>query len=162
MAEAMAFGVLQTVVPVLVTALPVVWKQIRTILQRIRKKIKDRTNNTNFACINTISDTLEEVPELCKQLSYNQPLLNKIKLRAEALEKTLSGNVFPCLKFYRRAKARIVQDIKDIAWMMQLLDLNIRMRQYHEKPKQVNISTQPSIYVIACCPLSMEFVGHKR
>jgi hypothetical protein len=158
MAEALAFNVLQIVVPVGLAALPGLWKQIRTVLQRIRKKIKD---NKNFTCINTISDTLAQVPDqdLGEQLSHNQPLLIKIRLKAEALEKTLSRNAFPCLKFCRRAKATIVQEIKDIAVLMQLLDHNIRNRQYSEKPKQVNILTQPSIRFIACCPLSMEFVG---
>ena len=149
--SAMVLGVLQVGVPVALAALPGLWKQIVTILKRIPTMTKDSSNDTNLVCIKTILDTLEQVPDLHIELSHNQPLLNKIKLKAEALEEALSQKnfqhrkTFQFWKYFLEPKTRIVQDIKDIGWMMQLLDLNIRMRQYHGKPKQVNISTQPSI-----------------
>ena len=142
----LALGALQIVVPVAIAALPAIWKQITTILKRIQTMIKDSINSTNLVCIKTILDTLERVPNLEIQLSHNQPLLNKIKLKTEALEKALTRKTFQLRKFCRLVKDRIFQDIKEIALMMQLLDLNIRMRQYHEKP-EVNISTQASIQV---------------
>ena len=143
--SAMVLGVLQIVVPVATTALPTIWKQIVTILKRVPTMTKDGINDTNLVCIKIILDTLEQVPNLDIQLSHNQPLLNKIKLKAEALEKALSGKTSQLWKIFPQPKERIVKDIKEIALMMQLLDLNIRMRQYHEKPKEVNISTRSSI-----------------
>ena len=162
----LALGALQIVVPVAIAALPAIWKQITTILKRIQTMIKDSINSTNLVCIKTILDTLERVPNLEIQLSHNQPLLNKIKLKTEALEKALTRKTFQLRKFCRLVKDRIFQDIKEIALMMQLLDLNIRMRQYHEKP-EVNISTQASIQVHCmlsyvhgiCWPLEI-FIKH--
>jgi hypothetical protein len=143
--SAMVLGVLQIVVPVGLAALPGIWKQIATILKRIPTMTEDSSNDTNLVCIKTILDTLEQLPDLHIELSHNQPLVNKIKLKTEALEKALSRKTFRVRKLLPMPKARIVQDIKEIALMMQLLDLNIRMHQYREKTTQVNISTQASI-----------------
>ena len=149
--SAIVLGVLQVGVPVALATLPGLWKQTVTVLKRVSTMTEDSSNDTNLVCIKIILDTLEQVPDLHIELSHNQPLLNKIKLKAEALEEALSQKNFQHRKTFRfwkyllKPKARIVQDIKDIALMMQLLDHNIRMHQYHSKPKQVNISTQPSI-----------------
>jgi hypothetical protein len=159
--SAMVLGVLQIVVPVGLAALPGIWKQIATILKRIPTMTKDSSNNTNLVCIKTILDTLDQLPYLHIELSHNQPLVNKIKLKAEALKKALSRKTFRVRKLLPMQKERIVQDIKEIALMMQLLDQNIRMHQYREKTTQVNISTQASIEVH--CMLSLIhgiIVGH--
>lgn len=134
----LSLGVLQVVVPVAMAALPAIWKQIVTILKRIKSMTKNCMDSTNLACIKVILDTLEQVHNLDTELSHKQCLLHKIKLKAEAVEKALSQ------KSYQRPKDRISQDIKDITVMMQLLDSNIRIRQGHGKSKEVETSTQAS------------------
>lgn len=140
----LALGILQVGVPVAMAGLPAIWKQVVRVLNRIPTMTNDSNNGTNLVCIKTILDTLEQVPNMDIQLSHNQLLLNKIRVKAEALEKALSRKRSRLRKALSLPEGRIHNDIKEIAVMMQILDSNIRVHQHSEKPKQVNISTRSS------------------